>query len=145
MKITKKERIELIIIGLALVILIVYLANLFIKSKEAKSPGSDLSRIASKGREPYSVSKKAAAETKRKDLTWGRDPFMLGDKGEKGERPEQLVLDGIIWDKTNQYAIINNEVVKAGDIVNGNTVIEIKKDSVLLDNGTERVTLQMWE
>lgn len=68
-----------------------------------------------------------------------RDPFIplvTSDgrllKLEQEETPE-LSLEGIIYDKSGlSYAIINGEVRKIGDIVNGYQVLKIEENKVIL-------------
>jgi len=67
----------------------------------------------------------------------GRDPFHRAPiiKEDLGKRV--LRVSGVIWDVNEPRAIINNLVVAIGDVVSGNTVIEIKKRSVILNDGTK--------
>ncbi len=74
-----------------------------------------------------------------KDL--GRDPFSLG---EESASLADLSLIGILWDESYPQAIINGEIVKAGDNVNNNKVLEIKKDRVILSDGKKKVELKLW-
>jgi len=56
---------------------------------------------------------------------------------------EDLSLNGIVSDMENPYAIINNEVIKLGDTVNGMTVIEINEKSVVLEQDGQKHTLEL--
>ena len=47
-----------------------------------------------------------------------------------------LLLSGIVWDEAGPIAIINNEIFGVGDVIEGNTIVEIKKDRVILSDGT---------
>ncbi len=82
-----------------------------------------------------------------------RDPFvpLVDSKG----RPVSVVegglqfkvsdmyLEGIIWDAVKPMAIINDEVVSPGDKIRGVTIIEIKKDKVILSYQNETFELKM--
>jgi hypothetical protein len=68
-----------------------------------------------------------------------RDPFMLkaGGKatpkiGQGGERKPlpQLNVQGLIWGGKFPQAIINNKVVKVGDVLDNVEILEIDKDGV---------------
>lgn len=74
-----------------------------------------------------------------KDL--GRDPFSLG---QEEAFLADLNLIGILWDEAYPQAIINGEIVKVGDNISNNKVIEIKKDRVVLSDGKKRIELKLW-
>jgi len=64
---------------------------------------------------------------------WSRDPFLLPAAGEEGSsRLADLKLSGIVWDEREPFAMVNEKVVKVGDMLGGYTVIEIKQSSVVL-------------
>jgi len=58
----------------------------------------------------------------------------------KKEAPE-LVLNGIFFSGQDGYALINNQIVREGDSIEGLKVTKISADTVELDNQGERVTL----
>ncbi len=85
-------------------------------------------------------------ETAEKRQGWGRDPFTFGMSVEGVEsRYGDLHLNGIVWDAEVPYAVINNEVVKAGDMLGQIKVIEISKDEVILEEDGERFRLKLEE
>ena len=133
-----KKRIELTITGIGVVILI-----FLVTSHMSKTGGS---KGVSKN-EAYHTSESAmtiVSETESWDkLRWGRDPFLLDTANIQEQGTEDLALNGIIPDKQNPYAIINNEVVKLGDKVGGMTVIEINENNVVLDENGQRHTLEL--
>jgi hypothetical protein len=59
-------------------------------------------------------------------------------------QPRQAVfnLTGILQGKKN-LAIINDEVVGEGDIVEGKKIIQISKKKVILDGETEKIILEI--
>ncbi|MDD5449468.1 MAG: hypothetical protein PHO42_02595 [Candidatus Omnitrophica bacterium] len=63
--------------------------------------------------------------------SWGRNPFLtrisLTDAG----------LAGILWDEKSPKAIIGGSIVGIGDKIGGNTVVDIQKDRVILNDGSE--------
>lgn len=50
-------------------------------------------------------------------------------------------LSGILWDKESPKAIINNNIVGIGDKVDGNTLVDIRQDRVILNDGTKNFEL----
>lgn len=140
----KKEKIELAITGVAIVLLIVVTASTFSKDKKKKTrsgsmPTAELNMFSDSEIFPAA---KAKAESKKMDIKWGRDPFNLK---KAGKVHGSLVLNGIIWDEVSPYAIVNDEVVKAGDTINGKIVVEITKNSITLDDNGEYLKLSIWE
>ncbi|MDP3731698.1 MAG: hypothetical protein Q8R31_01530 [Candidatus Omnitrophota bacterium] len=67
--------------------------------------------------------------------SWGRNPFSIS--GAPIRRLGALTINGILWDKKNPLAIINEEIVKVGDKIDGNTVVGIKQDRVILNDGSK--------
>jgi hypothetical protein len=82
-----------------------------------------------------------------------RDPFVpLMDK--KGRpvsvvegglqfKASDLFLEGIMWDDRKPMAIINDEIVSAGDKIKGMTVIKIEKNKVILSYQNEEFELRI--
>jgi len=70
-------------------------------------------------------------------LEWGSDPFYRGhpvsDNGDEEPSPPGWSLDGIMYKESAPMAVINRNIVKSGDLVNGARIIEIKKDRVVLE------------
>ncbi|MCX5715694.1 MAG: hypothetical protein NTV07_02310 [Candidatus Omnitrophica bacterium] len=66
-----------------------------------------------------------------KAAAWGRDPFSFG-KSTYASAENGMVLNGIVWDENAPSAIINDNIVKVGEEVDGKKVAEIKKDKVIL-------------
>lgn len=80
--------------------------------------------------------------TRRTDFaSWGRSPFM--PRKTKARTFTELTLDGILWDKRKPLAVINDEMVGIGDTVGGNTVVDIKEDRVILNDGTTNFQLRL--
>lgn len=133
-----KKKIELTITGISIIILIFLIANHMPKSKDNKS--------VSKA-EPYPTSEVTILAVSEvgsdSSVKWGRDPFLLDTSNVKEHGMEDLVLNGIVSDRDNPYAIINNDVVKLGDKVNGMTIIEINEKNVVLEQDGQKHTLEL--
>ena len=74
---------------------------------------------------------------------WGRDPFSLSASASLDAGLEDLILNGIMWDKDNPYAIINSDIVKVGDELRGMKVLEITEKLVILEEDGKRYTLRL--
>ena len=78
-----------------------------------------------------------ARRTKYK--TWNRNPFAEAGSGTSST----LVLNGIIWSKDKPKAMIGDTIVTKGSVVNGNKVIEITPNKVVLNDGVNNFELKM--
>ena len=54
-----------------------------------------------------------------------------------------LALNGIVQGKGEDVAIINNQITKIGEEIGGATLLEIGRDSVLLEEGEKRFRLKL--
>jgi len=72
-----------------------------------------------------------------------RDPFIPLEETEKGTKLAWLSLEGILWTPERPLAIINDQIVSKGDIVQGAKVINIKKEGVTLRYGEEETFLKL--
>ena len=84
----------------------------------------------------------------RPQLEWVRDPFQFPPKKYiKKTDFEGLNLTGIIYDEESPVAVINDVIVKKGDVVEGVTVLEIRRESVVLEKEDKSYTLELlkWE
>ncbi|ODS30477.1 MAG: hypothetical protein SCARUB_04417 [Candidatus Scalindua rubra] len=74
-------------------------------------------------------------------VSWGRDPFLLPQ--EPAKTSTRLNLNGIIWDEEDPIAIINDNFIEIGDKIEKNTVVDIKEDSVILNDGANDFELRL--
>jgi hypothetical protein len=65
------------------------------------------------------------------DLGWGLSQLGLGD----------LQLEGVILDDRGSYAIINGQIVQAGDPYGGFEIVEIKSNRVVLEKDGDKFEL----
>jgi len=68
-----------------------------------------------------------------------RDPFVPSDLVTNEALPKDsgnflsqksLKLEGIMWDPDDPYVIINDEILRVGDEIEGVTILKIEKESV---------------
>ncbi len=89
--------------------------------------------------------KEARVQAVQETVQWERDPFTLPSflmaekkKAEKERVPLKLLA--IMEGARGRVAIIDNEVVGKGDVVAGERVVEIGKETVtLIQDGSKRV------
>ena len=72
---------------------------------------------------------------------WGRDPFMVTQT--PVSISSALALDGIVYDEKDSYVLINNQLLHIGDEVNGNRVVDIQQDRVILNDGNKDIELKL--
>lgn len=125
-----KNKQQLMIFGVVSLIFIVMLVMSFSKSRRnaAVGPVKEPVKIQAFLTEPVGQRKTTAFQN------WGRDPFALGGTTATVESSGDLVLTGIFWDEVKPYCIINGKVVKVGNEIAGFRVLEIKKDSVIVQD-----------
>ena len=56
----------------------------------------------------------------------------------------ELSLSGIIWEQDAPFVIINNQILRAGEMISGFMVEEIRQNEVVLIKGTEKYILKLF-
>jgi hypothetical protein len=148
---------QLVVLGVLLVVMAVVYARAFWPQPrrgpalpEAPGPASSASAAAAAASEgvislalPDAEPAALAAQRERAaSLGWERDPFT---GGAAGGSMSGFDLAGILWDAASPIAMINGEMVRAGDQVEGYKVLEITQSSVLLSDGGQTVTVTLAE
>ena len=91
---------------------------------------------------PENIVGQAKRHAKRTQFrSWKRSPFI--PKGTAGTAYSKLSLSGILASGRGYKAMIGDSVVGKGDKVAGNTVVEVKADSVILNDGTKDFELKL--
>lgn len=62
-----------------------------------------------------------------------RDPFVFGSQGDAPA--PGAVLIGVLWDASNPLAMVGEETVRVGDLLEGWRVVEIRQDGIMLEQG----------
>jgi hypothetical protein len=136
------EKQRKILIGICFVLALIYgLYNL---------PDSDKNKKAgtSNGNGPEITSENIASAVHDIDielyssLDWGRDPFYrpADKKNAYTHAPVQpeWILNGILYDTISPAAVINKQIVRVGDSVDGAMIMNIEKQKVTLErNGSQ--------
>lgn len=138
----KKELIELSITGVLLVVMIFGLANAAKKSRarntKAVSPAVATLAIAPSAQPDQKTSSKDLYNSLEKHtelIELKRDPFSAAPIVIEKDTQSGVALSGILWDKDKPMAIIEGQIVRVGQHVGNQTVMEIKRDRVILSDG----------
>ena len=102
--------------------------NILKKKDDIAKPGSAASQM-----------KRRARRTQFR--SWRRSPFV--PKGTPGTPHSNLTLSGILANGDNLKAMIGDAVVGKGDKIEGNTVVEVRKDKVILNDGAGNFELNL--
>jgi len=88
--------------------------------------------------------KTASHPLERDPFNWSREQinfFKNQEPREKSNSIGGLTLSGIIWDKNNPQAVINDRLVTKGEKVNGSIIQQILKDLVIFEQNGVSQTL----
>lgn len=134
---------------LILLITLIFLAvlsllyGIFTPSRVKRELSSKSDALAPESPRPFQSSISQERPSRRSDYTsWGRNPF-LPKEVQVSVTGRRLVLDGIAWDRKSPRAVVNDRIVAVGDEVGGSTVVEIRKDRVILNNGAANFELRL--
>ena len=80
-----------------------------------------------------------------------RDPFIPSDANMpvKIEKDDNILsnlnlkLEGIMWDPRDPYVIINDEILRVGDELEGVTILKIDKESVTFGHKEKTVVIPL--
>jgi hypothetical protein len=77
---------------------------------------------------------------------WGRNPFYSDYRISPTETPVlpaqiELHLLGVVYRASRAHALINNKIVTVGDSLEGFRITDIYRDSVIVNDGVNRITL----
>lgn len=137
---TSKDKIKIGFTGILFIVFVLVLVSSLNTIRRGRRP-SPVAGVIQPGQAwPGEINLYSLVEEMAKDLKVERDPF---DKPKLIIREEasELTLSGIIWDKNNPKAVVNNLIVEAGDTVKGKRVIEIGRDYIVLFDGTKQYEL----
>jgi len=147
----KKQLVKTIIAGILVIIMFITIIQTVVKVKKARRRAR--SAVAKQKVKPIisplQPSKPVAKEEADTQAQWGQDPFTGGTIRSGFGKTTVFQLSGIVYNPKNpkdSYAIIDNFVVKEGDVVSNSNmkVSKIKEQEVLLSDGFRQMTLKLW-
>jgi hypothetical protein len=147
----KKTKTQLGITGILAVILLFIImnaSNSLMRSKEQKDTTLQTSQAVAlpatvKNAQVNMLYNKSSAVNK--DLSSLRDPFAypaVQAEYNTSIPVLKIKLNAILWDKDQSLAVINHKVVKRGDKAGRYTVVEIKADRIILNDGIKDFELK---
>lgn len=145
----QKELIQLSITGVLAVVMIFAFNNAIQKTRLRKMQSIKPATIALA---PGLAVQEAKIDSKNlyntlleqvKLLDLRRDPFTAAPIVSEGSIKYGVVLSGILWDKDKPMAIIDGNIVKAGQRVGDQTVMEIRRDRVILSDGENLAEIKL--
>lgn len=151
----KKDKIQLAVTGVLVVILAVILVLGMGKKGKKNKRRSSSSRAGVSASTAKPKSPKASPSVKlspfrqlqeeARTMPLVRDPFTLKpiekEEGEEDAKEVKFYLIGIAWDPVQPKAIINNKIVQIGSQLGLYTVMEILEEKVILSDGAEKLEL----
>jgi len=138
----KKDLIQLGITGVLVIVLFITLGN---ASKKARLRNSKSVAFKMVVVPEVLVSQAKKTENSRglydmleqqaKLIELKRDPFTVAPIVSEKTLQSGVDLTGILWDKDKPLAVIDGEIVKKGARVGNKTIVDIKRDRVILSDG----------
>lgn len=148
-----KKLVVLIILGIAAVFSLIYGITASPKGKGARAAKPAITREAETIQPVKKLLLKERHAVKTKFKSWGRNPFIqkkiqeeIQEKiQEKPPVPEslKLTLNGIMWNEKTPRVFINNTILSKGDKIGKNTIVDIKQNSVILNDGTKDFEIRL--
>lgn len=149
MKIRQKDIVESGVTGILIVVMLFVFGNTVKKShnrdmKNSRPKAADSAVMpVVQANKPDNKSLYDMLEQRVKSIELKRDPFTaVSIVSEEGPH-SAISLTGIFWDKTKPLAIIEGNVVKKGGRVGDKTVVDIKRDRVILRDGESLSELKL--
>ncbi len=141
----KKERIELVISGILIAVLLFLLPRVWNKKETNQFISVEENVSLEDVPVPGGMQDQGLytqLEEQTKNLEFKRDPFFRQSLATTA-LSQELYLNGIVWDEASSTAIINNQIVAIGSEIQGKKVVDIMEDMVILEEGEHRIELML--
>ena len=148
----EKQKRDLILAVVLVAIFLAIAGRNFIFKKKIQAPGAPIAGAQTDALDSFSVLKWIRENQSLLDdqasqwgREWGRDPFVQtgSETGALGSVP--LSLTGILWDEKMPMAMVNDKILKQGDMIEGYQVVQIKPSSVVFSLGEEKSELLLFQ
>lgn len=140
----EKQKKEILITGILIAIFLVFLISTLTKRKSVKPAPAEMPKVENNRTLPV-FQKPDISVPAQKELQWGRDPFALPGQGVTIQTGGQFVLSAVVWDENRPLAVVDGEVVKIGQQINGYTVSKINKENVVLTKDGKEQTVHLYK
>ena len=143
----KKKQIEIIATAFLILIFILVAASSCKKIKANEKPlqkDAINQVLQEESAEIILKAKNSSLKIKNEKLEkdWGRDPFSGVVYSARG-KDLTLKFSGVLWDDKNPQALINGQIVQKNDFIGQYRVVQINKDSVILNDGLKDLELRL--
>ena len=149
MEITKSQKRLLILLGLVLIYFVYDVATNWDTYAGFYSGKKTVVRKKDNGKDKNKTVQ-TEEQNKQKYLEkWGRNPFYKKVERKKTvkrsvqKRKIKLFLYAVSMKDNNSVALINDKVVKVGDMISGYTLQKIEKKQVVLSDGKNKLVLKL--
>jgi hypothetical protein len=151
MEINKSQKRLLIFLAIVVAFFIIDVINNPETYSKFYSGSSKKQKVAEKTENTEITKTKAEVTFQAALSNWGTNPFYIVPKRSTSFRTQEtvqvvevkLVLQATNADGENSFALINDKIVKTGEMVAGYTVISISKTRVVLSDGQKRKELTL--
>lgn len=127
---------KIILAALAVMSVFVWLRGLGVFSKNRQKEGPPGAAVPL-----FNAQSGRARRAGHKD--YKRNPFTAAPVSQS--QSAGLQLGGVISDAQESYALINDQIVRTGDSIGVNKVVDIKENRVILSDGTKDIELKLEE
>lgn len=139
-----KDRKLILLVALGVLAVISLIYGIVAPSRPRKGEGASAGRSTGVLGSPKEFIPGPRKAPKGSHALWGRNPFLPKETSlEEGSLSLQLVLTGIAWDPKKPRAVINDRIVGIGSVVEGNKVVVIEKNRVVLNDGVSDFELRI--
>ncbi len=144
MTVPNKARWQRLVLGGSVAVMVAVYARVFRPAHASgDKPHSQSSSVAVPTSAPAASSPAVRdhrdAQRRQADQLGGpRDPCAGGQVGQA----QGLILSGILWDPQRPMAIINGQMAKVGDELDGYRIVQIAPDRVSVSDGGQTIELQ---
>jgi len=136
---SKKDMIELGVIGVGIIVFIFVLSGAFnrnSRNKVLKPESADSAvKVSAPRGEVSGKSRYTLLELEANALELKTDPFTGTTIAIMKKVSSGIALSGVLWNKSNPLALIDGKVMKKGDRVGDWVIVAINENSVILNDG----------
>ena len=127
-----KSKLKIYLLYASMICLGLFIANIFY-GRLLPKPSLNTTDIVTGGQPP--ADKKQTVSSSQPST----EPAALQET--QKESPPSFTLNGVFFSGTEGYALINNQIIKKGDKIDGATVVQVLLDEVDLDFGGSIIKL----
>lgn len=137
-----KKIVILTALGILAVISLIYGLTARPGARRGVSRQEGIIKKKSESAKPEDIANQMKRRARRTQFrSWRRSPFVSNNAS--GMPYSKLTLNGILVNGNELKAMIGDSVVGKGARIEGNTVVEVRKDRVILNDGTRDFELKL--